>query len=65
MAALGSDVLRFDTTSTWAPGQLEKADVEADRTVSIIRSLSSCLSKMTAAWPTVLVAGDEKPSDSK
>ena len=62
MAALDLDVLLFDTTSIWAPGQLEKADVEADRT---IRSLYNCLGEMMAAWPTVLVAEDEKQSDSR
>ena len=52
---------RFDTTSERAPGHLEKANVEADRTV---RSLCSCPDEMLAAWPTVLVAEDEKWSGS-
>ena len=53
-------MLHFDTTSTWAPGHLEEADVDTDRAVATIRSLCSCLGDMTAAWPTVLVAEDEK-----
>lgn len=57
----GSDVPRFDTTSEWALGHLEEANVEADRTV---RSLCSCLDEMLAAWPTAPVAEDEKWADS-